>query len=101
MTRNAAAGAWSLTALAVLAAFVATAGSCETATQDRQQGGNKADEYMDVTEVVVWRNIDNAPNVVGFCAEGVRLLATLSLDGARSPALVVAPDFAQTCGGAR
>lgn len=86
------------TAVALLVAALALT-ACEQTTRDRSAdaGGHNPDHTSDTTDVTVWRNIDNAPNVVGFCADGVRFYTTLSVDGQRQPALVVAPDIAQDC----
>lgn len=56
------------------------------AAQDRPKA--EPDGYADATEVVVWRNADQVPNVVTFCADGVAWIATLSHDGSGAPALL-------------
>ena len=75
------------------------ASGCEEVTQDRQSGaGLKADNISDTTDVTVWRNIDGAPNVVTFCADGLAFAGTLSMDGARSPSILRLPELDQRCG---
>lgn len=66
----------------VLALTVAACG----ASQDRAK--TEPDGYADATEVIVWRNADQIPNVVTFCADGVAWISTLSHNGSGAPALL-------------
>lgn len=76
-------------AIFALLAFLSTASGCdETPKSDRVEGGAAADTYADVTDVTIWRNIDDVPNVAVFCAGDHMFAATLSGDGTRDPALV-------------
>lgn len=84
---------------ALVAALVLTAGSCqEYPSQDRsdEAGGRTADDYADTSQVTVWRNVDNVPNIVTFCADNQMFWATLSVDGQRAPAVGILPD--RECG---
>lgn len=75
--------------IAILAVLAVVALGCsETPTADRQEGGRLADDYADVTNVTIYRNVDDVPNVAIFCAGEERFAATLSADGTRSPELV-------------
>ena len=47
-------------------------------TENRKDRGTGADDFGDVTNVKVWRNIDDAPNIVTFCADGRAWVATLN-----------------------
>lgn len=74
------------------------ASSCEVTTQDRTtEAGAQPDRVADTSDVTVWRNIDNAPTVVTFCADGLRFAATLSADGTRAPQLVWIPEHDRRC----
>ena len=87
-------------AAALAVALVTTAGSCqETPSADRsdEAGGSDADNYSDTSDVTVYRNVDDAPNVISFCAGGVRFFSTLSSDGYKTPTLLAAPDDFQDC----
>lgn len=73
----------------VLFLVIMAAGCGETPTADRQgEGGRRADTYEDVTNVTIWRNVDNVPNVATFCAGGRFFASTLSVDGTRTPTLL-------------
>lgn len=74
-------------ALAIAALLAVGCG--EMPTSDRQgEGGRRADEFGDVTDVTIWRNVDDVPNVAEFCAGEHEFVATLSADGTRSPELI-------------
>ena len=85
---------------ALFVALVTTAGSCQEQPYDdrsSEAGGSEADNYADTTDVTVYRNVDDVPNVVSFCAGGVRFFSTLSSDGYKTPTLLTAPDAFQDC----
>jgi len=53
--------------------------SCAPATDDRQApNGTRADFYDDATNVTVYRNADDVPNVATFCLGTYGWAATLS-----------------------
>lgn len=81
---------------AVAVAVVLLAG-CDPVTQDRQEGGTTPDRVADTSHVTVWRNVDNAPNVIVFCADGLAWAATSSVDGARTPSLLRVPERDSRC----
>lgn len=74
---------------------------CAPTSADRlpEAGGPTPDAFADATDVTVWRNVDNVPNVAMFCADGLRWAATLSDDGAKSPVLVRVPERDASCAG--
>lgn len=74
------------TAIALTAGMLLLTG-CDQVTQDRQTG-LQPDHAADTTNVTVWRNVDNAPNVIIFCADGLAFAATSSVDGQRQPQLL-------------
>jgi hypothetical protein len=88
--------AWLVPMLTVL--VLATSNSCDPVTEDRQEGGTKPDSVQDTTRVTVWRNVDNAPNVITFCADGLAFAATSSVDGQRAPNLIRLPEMDGRCG---
>lgn len=77
----------------IAVAGLALAGCGEYASQDRSEeaGGRGADSYADTSNVTVWRNVDNVPNIATFCADGQKFWATLSVDGQRAPAVGIIP----------
>jgi hypothetical protein len=72
---------------------------CAATSADRlpEAGGPSPDGFADATDVTVWRNADNVPNVAMFCADGLRWAATLSDDGSKSPVLVRVPEHDSRC----
>lgn len=64
---------------ALLVAGVVLTG-CSTATQDRPDsaGGKEPDGTAAATQVVVYLNADNVPNVAFFCTGDLRWASTLS-----------------------
>lgn len=82
--------------MAVAAALLMLAG-CDQVTQDRQQGGPDPDRVADTSQVTVWRNVDNAPNLIVFCADGLAWAGTSSVDGARAPSLLRVPERDGRC----
>lgn len=54
---------------------VLTVSACSANRTDR---GSGADDFKDVSQVTVWRNIDDAPNLVMFCADSRAWVATLN-----------------------
>lgn len=86
-----------IAALAV--ALITTAGACqEDPNDDRSDaaGGKEADRYEDTSDVTVWRNADDVPNIVTFCADGQMFWSTLSSDGYKQPAVGILPN--RECG---
>lgn len=64
----------------LLGAAVLLAGC--TTSAEREDSGKPADTYADTSNVTVYRNVDNIPNVAMFCAGPYRFAATLnSADG--------------------
>lgn len=83
---------------AIAAVIILGGSSCDEVTNDRQgEGGILPDNVADTSQVTVWRNIDNAPNVITFCADGLAFAATTSVDGARQPQLLRLPERDQRC----
>lgn len=83
-------------AAGVLAVLALT--GCSEAAQDRESGAGLApDRIADASEVVVWRNADDVPNVVTFCADGLAWASTLSRDGTTSPQLLRLPERDARC----
>lgn len=63
----------------VLFALATVLTGCNQVTGDREAGGGKgADRYEDATNVVVYRNADNVPNVAYFCLGEQGWASTLS-----------------------
>lgn len=84
--------------LAVAAFVLLSAESCDPPADDRQTGNGKAaDSYADTTNVTVWRNADQIPNVALFCADGMRFASTLSSDGVKQPQLLRIPEQDKQC----
>jgi hypothetical protein len=82
----------------VAAGVLALAGCTGQAAQDRESGaGLKPDRVADASEVVVWRNADDIPNVATFCADGLAWAATLSRDGVTAPQLLRLPERDARC----
>jgi hypothetical protein len=85
--------------LAATMVVLASTAGCG-ATADRESGaGRQVDRYEDATDITVWRSADDVPNVVTFCADGLRFVATLSVDGTRAPALLRVPEQDDRCRG--
>lgn len=73
-------------------------GGCGGTEQDRQTpAGTQPDAYADTTDVTLWRNADNVPNIAIFCAGDLRFAATLSSDGTKQPSLVRVPEQDRQC----
>lgn len=89
----------------VLAGLALLLAGCSEADNDRESGSGKQPDLMtDATKVQIFRNADNVPNVVRFCADGRAFWSTLSGgdSNAKPPQLLRAPeeDF-EWCGRAR
>lgn len=68
---------YTLPALAIGAVLLT---GCATATQDRPDsaGGKEPDSTAAATQVTVYLNADNVPNVAFFCTGAIRWASTLS-----------------------
>ena len=77
-----------ITVMIIIGAVTFIGACTDVPTADRVEGGRQADDYADVTDVTIYRNVDNVPNVANFCAGGEEYAATLSVDGTRSPELI-------------
>lgn len=85
--------------LALSGFLVLSAESCDAPADDRTTGkGTAADGYQDTSQVVIWRNADQIPNVATFCADGLAWAATLSSDGMKVPNLLRIPEHDSRCG---
>lgn len=82
-------------AITITACLLLGASSCDEPAQDRAK--TEADGFQDATNVVVWRNADQVPNVVTFCADGLAWAATLSSDGYKTPNLLRLPERDSRC----
>ena len=82
--------------LLLVALPVLTAGSCDAPADDRPNIA--ADGFQDATNVIIWRNADQVPNVATFCADRLAWAATLSSDGAKTPNLLRVPEHDSRCG---
>jgi len=59
---------------------------CSEQLGDRDDGGGKSpDQLEDVDYVVVYRNIDNFPNIAQVCIDGIAFATTSSRGGTESP----------------
>lgn len=72
--------------IVIVLAVLLGAGSCDTALTDRAK--QQPDGFQDATNVVVWRNADQVPNLVTFCADGLAWASTLSSNGMTNPNLL-------------
>jgi len=71
---------------------------CATANQDRSSGsGTQPDKYSDTSNVELFRNADNIPNVAYFCAGDFGWASTLSNDGTSAPQLVRFTEYDSIC----
>lgn len=61
--------------------------------------GTKPDGYLDATNVIVFRNADDVPNVVLFCIGKFRFASTLSGSNTESAMLIRLPEDDVACGG--
>jgi len=88
------------TILAVAALGLALTGCSET-VGDREGGAGKgADSYEDATNVVVYKNADNVPNVAHFCLGDYGWASTLSGGDSgkdKASALVRFPEYDVVC----
>ena len=85
------------------AALIALAG-CSQATQDRpaDAGGKDPDALRAATQVTVYLNADNVPNVALFCIDKMRFASTLSGGDSgkdKASSLLRLPDQDVVCGG--
>lgn len=83
--------------LAVAGFLLLSAESCDTPATDRSD--KQPDGFQDTTNVVIWKNADQVPNVATFCADKLAWAATLSSDGTKQPQLVRVPEHDEQCGG--
>lgn len=83
----------------LICVLIALAACAETPSDDRTE--TKPDGYQDVTNVVIWRNADDVPNVATFCADHLAFASTLSSDGTKAPQLVRVPEHDSACGAQR
>ncbi|MFV0260224.1 MAG: hypothetical protein ACK5PP_17445 [Acidimicrobiales bacterium] len=59
--------------------------------------GAPPDSIGDVDHVVVFRNVDEFPNVARICVEGVAFASTSSSDGLREPTLIRVEEWDDEC----
>lgn len=74
---------------------IAVLSGCEEASMDRAK--TQPDGHQDATQVIVWRNADQVPNVVTFCADGLAWASTLSSNGYKDPSLTRLPERDSRC----
>lgn len=81
-------------------AFLLTACGA-TAVQDRGSGGGKEpDRVGDASQVELYRNADNIPNVAYFCAGAYGWASTLSGgsgENTKPPQLIRFPEYDEVC----
>ena len=82
--------------LSIAGFLLLSAESCDQPATDRSD--RQPDGYQDVTNVVIWKNADQVPNVATFCADKLAYAATLSSDGAKQPQLLRVPEHDAQCG---
>ncbi len=76
---------------------VALLGACSPAQQDRPN--QTPDHTKDATEVTIWRNVDNVPNVSTFCAAGKGWITTLNSDSGHRGEVQRFFEMDELCGG--
>ena len=84
--------------VAILSTAAIALAGCGATTQDRssEAGGAEADNTDDTYDVTVWRNIDDAPNVIVFCVDGLKVMSTRTrAEGGAD--LEIMPDEYQDC----
>jgi hypothetical protein len=92
-----------LVLLAASALLIPLAGSCSSATEDRQgPAGTQPDGFQDAQHVTVYRNADTVPNVATFCLGRYGWASTLkssdsSSGGGAAPSLVRFPELDKVC----
>lgn len=75
-------------AIVGLALIVPMLGGCWDNSHDRESGaGMAADTFQDTSDVTVWRNADEVPNLATFCADGRAWVATLNSNNGRGQLL--------------
>lgn len=88
---------------AVALSFALALTGCSQTVGDREGGaGKQADSYEDATEVKVYKNADNVPNVAFFCLDGFGWASTLSGGDSgkdKAAALIRFPEYDPTCTG--
>ena len=88
--------------LAAVALSGALLAGCSSTTDDRSTGNGKAaDADKDVSNVIIWHNADNVPNVATFCVGQFHFATTLTGNGgaaSNKTSLVLLPDSETACG---
>jgi hypothetical protein len=75
-------------------------GACGSSTKqsvNQDRANVQPDSWGEATNVDAFKNADNVPTLVLFCAGGYRFYATLSSDGAKDPNLGRLPEQDGIC----